>query len=74
MQVLYQLSYGPKNDELALEQIFVFGTLHREVPKPGARQRRAFPEPALDLQAAQSGNKPGSLPPAQRWGPGDGNA
>ena len=53
MQVLYQLSYGPKNDGLALEQIFVNDTLHRKVPKPGARQRRAFPEPALDLQAAQ---------------------
>ena len=39
MQVLYQLSYGPKNDGLALEQIFVFDTLHREVPKPAARQR-----------------------------------
>ena len=74
MQVLYQLSYGPKNDGCALEQIFVIDTLHREVPKPAARQRRAFPEPALDLQAAQSGNKPCSLPPAQRWDPGDGNA
>ena len=74
MQVLYQLSYGPINDGLALEQIFVVGTLHREVPKPAARQRRAFPEPALDLQAAQLGNRPGSRPPAQQWGPGDGNA
>ena len=59
MQVLYQLSYGPKNDELALEQIVVVGTLHRKVPKPAAKQRQAFPEPALDLQATQSGNKPG---------------
>ena len=74
MQVLYQLSYGPKNDELALEQIFVNDTLHREVPKPAARQRRAFPEPALDLQAAQLGNRPGSRLPAQQWGPADGNA
>ena len=74
MQVLYQLSYGPKNDGLALEQIVVVGTLHREVPKPAARQRRAFPEPALDLQAAQSVNRPGSRPPAQQWVPGDGNA
>ena len=74
MQVLYQLSYGPKNDGLALEQIFVDDTLHREVPKPAARQRRAFPEPALDLQAAQSVNRPGSRPPAQQWVPGDGNA
>ena len=59
MQVLYQLSYGPKNVGFALEQIFVIEILHREVPKPGARQRRAFPEPALDLQATQSVNKPG---------------
>ena len=74
MQVLYQLSYGPKNDGLALEQIVVVVTLHREDPKPAARQRRAFPEPALDLQAAQSGNRPGSRPPAQQWIPDDGNA
>ena len=32
MQVLYQLSYGPKNDEIALEQSFVVRTLHREDP------------------------------------------
>ena len=32
MQVLYQLSYGPKNDGIALEQSFVVRTLHREDP------------------------------------------
>ena len=32
MQVLYQLSYGPKNDGIALEQPFVVRTLHREDP------------------------------------------
>ena len=32
MQVLYQLSYGPKNDGIALEQSFVERTLHREDP------------------------------------------
>ena len=32
MQVLYQLSYGPNDVEIALEQSFVVGTLHREDP------------------------------------------
>ena len=32
MQVLYQLSYGPKNDGNALEQPLVVRTLHREDP------------------------------------------
>ena len=73
MQVLYQLSYGPKDDGIALGHVVV-ETLHREVPKPGAKQRQAFPAPVLDLQATRSGNKPGSPPPAQPWGPGDGNA
>ena len=73
MQVLYQLSYGPKDDGIALGHVVV-ETLHREVPKPGAKQRQAFPAPVLDLQATQSGYKPGSPPPAQPWGPGDGNA
>ena len=32
MQVLYQLSYGPNNDGLALEQSFAVRTLHLEDP------------------------------------------
>ena len=32
MQVLYQLSYGPSDVEIALEQSFVVRTLHREDP------------------------------------------
>ena len=32
MQVLYQLSYGPNDVEIALEQSFAVGTLHREDP------------------------------------------
>ena len=32
MQVLYQLSYGPKNDGVALEQSFAVSTLHRGDP------------------------------------------
>ena len=32
MQVLYQLSYGPNDVEIALEQSFVIWTLHREAP------------------------------------------
>ena len=32
MQVLYQLSYGPNDVEIALEQFFDVRTLHREDP------------------------------------------
>ena len=32
MQVLYQLSYGPNDVEIALEQPFVLWILHREGP------------------------------------------
>ena len=32
MQVLYQLSYGPSDVEIALEQFFDVRTLHREDP------------------------------------------
>ena len=32
MQVLYQLSYGPKNVGIARKQPFVVRTLHREDP------------------------------------------
>ena len=43
MQVLYQLSYGPNDVEIALEQSFVVGTLHCKDPLNLAPDRDELP-------------------------------